>query len=130
MIAATLWPLINERPCIEVILPRSKGNTLRRLVADTGAGNRLASFQLLLLESDCLQSAGRLIGQAQLGGAYSGPFWVYSLVIEIPRLNFVDSVPVVGVNHAPNGFDGIACFNFLNRFHFENFGHQDRFGLG
>jgi len=72
--ATILWPLINDRPCIEVIVPRAKGNTLRRLVADTGAGNRLASFQLLLLESDCLQSAGRLMGQAQLGGAYSAHF--------------------------------------------------------
>ena len=126
---ATLWPLIKERPCIEVVLPRAKGNTLRSLVADTGAGNRRATFQLLMNESDCLQSGGRLIGQAQLGGAYTGAFWVYSLVVEIPSRSFVDSVPVVGVAHVPSGFDGIACFNFLTRFQFGNFGYQDRFGL-
>ena len=126
---ATLWPLINDRPCVEIILPRAKGNTLRRLVADTGAGNRRATFQLLLNESDCKQSAGRLIGQAQLGGAYTGQFRVYSLVVEIPSRSFVDSIPVVGVAHKPRGFDGIACFNFLNRFHYGNFGDQDEFGL-
>ena len=126
---ATLWPLVNDRPCIEIILPRAKGNRLRRLVADTGAGNRRAAFQLLLSESDCKQSAGKLIGQAQLGGAYIGQFRVYSLWVEIPARSFVDSVPVVGVAQTPRGFEGIACFNFLNRFHYGNFGDQDKFGL-
>ena len=124
-----LWPLCNDRPCIEVVLPRAKGNTLRLMVADTGAGNRRASFQLLLTESDCLKSGGRLIGQAQLGGAYTGLFSVYSLIIEIPSCNFVDSVPTIGVAQVPHGFDGIACFKFLNRFHYGNFGDPDRFGL-
>jgi hypothetical protein len=55
---AALWPLINERPCIEIILPRAKGNTLRRLIADTAAGNRNAAFELLLDESDCKNSLG------------------------------------------------------------------------
>src|SRR5262245_40375792 len=115
---ATLWPLHNDRPCIEVLLPRAKGNGLRLLVADTGAGNRQSSFQLFLTESDYWKSGGRLIGQAQLGGAYSGLFNVYSLVVEIPSRNFVHSVPTVGVSKVPDGFDGIACFKFLNRFHF------------
>jgi len=126
---ATLWPLVNDRPCIEIILPRAKGNRLRRLVADTGAGNRHAAFQLLLTESDCKQSGGRLIGQVQLGGAYIGQFNVFSLLVEIPDRSFIDSVPVVGVAQAPGGFDGIACFNFLNRFQYGNFGDQDKFGL-
>lgn len=126
---ATLWPLYNDRPCIEVNLPRAKGNGLRLLVADTGAGNRLASFQLLLTEADCLRSGGRLIGQAQLGGAYTGRFNVYSLTVEIPSRSFVDSVPTVGVVQVPQGFGGIACFKFLNRFHYGNFGDADKFGL-
>jgi hypothetical protein len=126
---AVVWTLHNDRPCIEIVLPRAKRKTLRRLVADTGAGNRRAAFELLLTESDCLKAGGRLIGQAQLGGAYSGLFNVYSLIVEIPSQSFVDSVPTVGVANTPAGFDGIACFKFLNRFHYGNFGDPDKFGL-
>lgn len=43
-------------------------------------------------------------------------------MIEIPARSFIDSVPVVGVPQVPWSFDGIACFRFLNRFHYGNFG--------
>ena len=124
-----LWPHRSNRPCIEVVLPHSKPSVIRRLVADTGAGNRQSSFQLLLEESDCVRSAGKLMGQVQHGGAYSGLFRVYSVEVSIPVLNFVDNVPVVGVSVVPGGFDGIAAFRFLNRFHYGNFANPDSFGL-
>jgi hypothetical protein len=70
------------------------------------------------------------LGQVQLGRAYSGWFNVYSLDVRIPRLGFAEAVAVVGVPHVPDGFDGIACFKFLNRFHYGNFGDAGTFGLG
>ena len=36
---------------------------------------------------------------------------------------------VVGVPSVPPGFDGIACFPFLNRFTYGNFGDSGQFGL-
>jgi hypothetical protein len=44
-------------------------------------------------------------------------------------VSFDDSVPVVGVSSVPRGFDGIACFKFLRRFSYGNFGNPDGFGL-
>jgi hypothetical protein len=55
---------------------------------------------------------------------------VYSIDVRISRLGFAEAVPVVGVPRVPDGFDGIACFKFLNRFHYGNFGDADHFGLG
>jgi hypothetical protein len=98
-------------------------------VADTGAGSRQSGFQLILIESDCLQFGGFLMGQVQLGGAYAGSFPLYLVEIRIPQLNFHEPVPVVGVSQLPRGFDGIAGFKFLNRFHYGNFGNAASFGL-
>jgi hypothetical protein len=123
------WPLRSERPRIEIILPRASGIVVRSLLADTGAGNRRASFELVLAESDCLQLSRRPMGQTQLGGAYSGQFHVYSIEVRIPALQFIDNVPVVGVPAVPRNFDGIAGFKFLNRFQYGNFGDPDVFGL-
>ena len=102
---------------------------MRRLIADTGAGNRVASFEFLLDESDCLRASGKLMGQVQLGGAYVGLFRVYAVPVQIPSMQFIDTVPVAAVNKLPHGFDGIAGFKFLNRFHYGNFNDRDRFGL-
>ena len=126
---AVLWPLYQDRPCIEIVLPRAKGSKSRLLIADTGAGNHQSAFQLLLEEADCLTAAGKLMGLAQLGGAYSGQFRVYSIKVQVPALQFVDSVPVVGVTQVPANFAGIACFKFLNRFQYGNFGDRGAFGL-
>jgi hypothetical protein len=72
---AAQWVLQNDRPVIEIVLPANGGqNVVRILVADTGAGTRQSVFQLLLDENDCLQSGSILMGQVQLGGAYSGSF--------------------------------------------------------
>jgi hypothetical protein len=36
---------------------------------------------------------------------------------------------VVGVPAAPVGFEGVACFRFVNRFQYGNFGDFGVFGL-
>ena len=69
------------------------------------------------------------MGHVQLGGAYSGSFPVYLLQVRIPQLKIDEPLPVVGVTRVPPGFDGIASFRFLNRFHYGNFGNPDSFGL-
>ena len=124
------WPLRTRRPTISVTLPQAKGKRVRRLIADTGAGSDQAAFELLLRETD-VRGFGELdvMGQVHLGGAFAGWFNVYSIEVRIPRLRFTEAVAVVGVPHVPDGFDGIACFRFLNRFHYGNFGDPDHFGL-
>jgi hypothetical protein len=125
------WPLRQWRPMVELTLPLAKGRRRRQLLADTGAGSGASNFELILREADCQRSPDNtVLGQVQLGRAYSGWFNVYTIAVRIPRLDFADSVPVVGVAQVPDGFDGIACFKFLNRFQYGNFGDAARFGLG
>jgi len=124
-----VWPLHNRRPIIELSLLHAKGKRRRRLLADTGGGSDEAPFELLLRETDCQPYGFEVVAQVQLSGAYIGWFNVYSIKVRIPRLKFAASVPVVGVPSVLNDFDGIACFRFLNRFHYGNFGDRDRFGL-
>jgi hypothetical protein len=128
---AAQWSLRNDRPMIEIVLslPTGGQNLVRRLVADTGAGARQSVFQLILQETDCRQCGGILMGQVTLGGAYRGSFPIYMVDVRIPQLNFNEPVPTVGVTQVPQGFDGIAGFRFLNRFHYGNFGAPDWFGL-
>jgi hypothetical protein len=124
------WPLRHRRPTIAVTLPQAKGRRVRRLIADTGAGTDRAAFELLLREVDCRAAGDPLVmGQVQLGGAYAGWFNVYSIEVRIAKLNFSAFVSVAGVPRVPDGFDGIASFKFLNRFHYGNLGDPDRFGL-
>jgi len=125
------WPLRNRRPTVEVMIPHGKRRRRRRLLADPGAGSNESNFELLLSEADCNRSTDNsLLGQVQLGRAYSGWFNVYLIEVRITRLGFAEAVPVVAVPRVPDGFDGIACFKFLNRFHYGNFGDANRFGLG
>jgi hypothetical protein len=98
-------------------------------LADTGAGNARAGFELLLEEQDCLAAGGVPSQTVVLGGAYAGPHPVYLLRVQIPDLGFDHHLPAVGVPAAPAGFDGIACFRFLNRFEYGNFGDAGQFGL-
>ena len=125
------WSLHADRPMLEVVLALAAGGSdlPRRLVADTGAGSRRDVFQLILDEDDCLQCGGIPIHEVRLSGAYRGSFPVYLVDVRIPALSFDDSVPVVGVSSVPRGSDGIACFNFLRRFSYGNFGNPDGFGL-
>jgi hypothetical protein len=64
-----------------------------------------------------------------LGGPYTGSFPVYLLPVRLPVLGINHNVRAVGVPLVPTGFDGIACFRFLNRFHYGNFGDPGLFGL-
>lgn len=102
---------------------------VRNLLADTGAGTRRARFELLLDEQDCLHCGGLPAHPVVLGGAYSGSFPVYLIRVQVPALAFDRDVPVVGISQCPAGFDGIACFRFLNRFTYGNFGDAGEFGL-
>jgi hypothetical protein len=125
------WPLRQDCPCVQVVLTQSAtGQPLSRtLLADTGAGSRSASFELILEASDCLRCGGLPLFLKPLRGAYTGNFWVYEIAVELPALGFTQRLPVVGVPSAPSGFDGIAGFRFLNRFTYGNFGDPGQFGL-
>ena len=125
------WPLRNNRPCVEVVLTLAQGGQAipRFLLADTGAGSLPDPFHLVLDEHDCLLGGGVPVQQINLGGAYSGLFPIYDLSIRIPQLGLLQPVRAVGVPSVPAGFDGIACFRFLNRFTYGNFGDPSQFGL-
>ncbi len=125
-----VWPLLNERPMIEVVLPQTNVGqpATRRLLADTGAGRSQSDFELFLEATDCSLYGGRSIGKVRLGGAYSGSFRVYEVRVQVPALGFDQVIRVVAVP-APAGFNGIACFRFLNRFTYGNFGDPNQFGL-
>ena len=125
------WPLRNSRPMIEVALTLVQGGhaLARNLLADTGAGTAQAGFELLLDEADCVLCGGIPVKPVTLGGAYAGSFPVYLIRVHISALAFDQFVPVVGVPASPVGFDGIACFRFLNRFSYGNFSDPKFFGL-
>jgi hypothetical protein len=125
------WPLLHDRPTVEVILTIVPGGqqVVRNLLADTGAGTAQADFELILDEQDCLYCGGVPIQGIVLGGAYVGSYPVYIVEVSIPGLGFNRMVPAVGVPKVPAGFDGIACFRFLNRFGYGNFADPNQFGL-
>jgi hypothetical protein len=125
-----VWPLLHQRPRIEIVLTRVADGQpiIRPLLADSGAGSLLSLFELLLEEGDCLSCDGRSGGPIVLGGAYTGSFTSYSLRVQIPGLAFDQTLEVVAVP-ATFGFAGIACFRFLNRFTYGNFGDPGQFGL-
>jgi hypothetical protein len=126
-----LWPPRNDQPCVEVILRLTVGGQplTRNLLADTGAGSRMSNFQLILEEDDCLLCGGFWYQTVTLGGAYVGSFPIYVLPVRIPALGFDQNLLAVGVPSVPARFDGIACFGFLNRFTYGNFGDPSQFGL-
>jgi hypothetical protein len=125
------WPLLHGRPVVEVALALAQGGQqlTRKLLADTGAGELNAGFELLLDEYDCLLCGGIPVQSISLGGAYTGSYPVYLIGVRIPLFGFHQAVPTVGVPSPPAGFDGIACFRFLNRFSYGNFANQSQFGL-
>jgi len=125
------WPLQHGRPSVQVVLTLVPGGQplLRSLLADTGAGSQMSVFELILDEDDCLLCGGNPDQSVTLAGAYSGSFPTYVLLVQIPALAFAQNVRAVGVPSLPAGFDGIACFSFLNRFHYGNFSDRGAFGL-
>src|SRR6266404_3299825 len=120
------WPLRHGRPTVQIVLTQTlDGRQVpRNLLADTGAGSQASGFELVLDESDCVICGGYLDEPVKLGGAYSGSFPTYILAVHIPKLGFSQDIRVVGVPSATAGFDGIACFRFLNRFQYGNFGNR------
>jgi hypothetical protein len=125
------WPLLHDCPCVQVTLTLAASGQAfpRTLLADTGAGSANAGFELILDEDDCLHCGGFPGASTTLGGAYSGAFPVYDLPVRLPALGFDRNIRAVGVPSVAPGFDGIACFAFLNRFTYGNFGDPSRFGL-
>lgn len=126
-----LWPLRRGRPCVQVVLSliASGQPHLRSLLADTGAGSRTAAFDLILDEDDCRLCGGFSFLSVTLGGAYTGSFRLYDIPVRISALGFDQRLRAVGVPSVPAGFDGVACFRFLNRFTYGNFGDPSQFGL-
>jgi hypothetical protein len=51
------------------------------------------------------------------------------LRVQIPQLRFDHHVRAVAVTQTPHDLDGIACFRFLNRFTYGNFGDPASFAL-
>jgi hypothetical protein len=125
------WPLLRGRPVVEVTLTiaQTGQQIVRRLIADTGAASMRSGIELLLHEHDCLLCGGTPLKAVNLGGAYVGSYRAYLLQVGIPILSFNKAVPVVGIPTPPAGVDGIACFRFLNRFTYGNFGFSTQFGL-
>jgi hypothetical protein len=112
------------------LAPAAGGQQLARtLLADTGAGTANSRYQILLRDSDCRLCAAAPFDTVTLGRAYQGLHPVYRIRVRIPGLGFDRDVPVVGVAVPPVDFDGIACFRFLNRFTYGNFGDRAQFGL-
>lgn len=125
------WPLRHGCPAIPVVLTLAAGGQPLPLfvLADTGAGNSTSSFELLFEESDCLLCGGNPMRTVALTGTYSGQFPLYHLRVQVPELGFDLPVHVVGVPANLQGFEGVACFRFLNRFTYGNFGNPAEFGL-
>src|SRR5262245_26630631 len=51
--ARVTWPVLNDRPCVQIDVMLGGRPTTINLHADTGAGAASSAFDLLLLESDC-----------------------------------------------------------------------------
>lgn len=126
-----LWSLWRNRPGVQVVLTQTATGQplLRTLLADTGAGTRNAPFELILDEADCRRCGGLPLFVRPLSGAYSGNYWVYEIAVQLPALGFAQRLPAVGIPSPLSGFDGIACFRFLNCFTYGNFGDPSQFGL-
>jgi hypothetical protein len=125
------WPLIGSRPAVQVVLTLAQGGQplSRNLLADTGAGSRRTAIDLLLDEDDCLLCGGNPDQPITLGGAYSGSFPTYVVRVQLPALGFDQDLRVVAVPRLPAGFEGVACFRFLSRFTYGNFGDPSQIGL-
>lgn len=125
-----VWPLADGRPVVQVELHTPEvRSAIRTLLADTGAGTIRSEFELILDEDDCLLCGGRPFQSVKLRGAYHGTFPVYLIHVRIPVLGQDRYFRAAGVRTLPPGLDGIACFRFLSRFTFGNFGSRDQFGI-
>lgn len=94
-----------------------------------GAGSRNSGIDLILPEDDCLLCGGLAGVSVRLRGGFSGSYPLYDLLVQVPALGFAKHLRVVGVPAITAAFDGIACFCFLSRFTYGNFGNTADFGL-
>jgi hypothetical protein len=108
------WLLKDDRPTIEIVLTQAMDGkpVVRTLLADTGAGNTEAPFELLLEESDCLMCGGKPTHAVVLGGAYSGSYPLYTVRVQIPQLSFDSNVAVVGVSTTPQALMASRASDF------------------
>lgn len=127
------WPHVNERPVVHFDLIQSFAGTFmtRIALADTGAGPRNSPIELVLSDPDCQRFGLRRATTVGIGGAITGTFPIYEVQVSIPALGFSSIVLAAAVSpvQLPHGLDGIACFRFLNRFTYGNFGDLNQFGL-
>lgn len=130
---AICWQLVRGRPIvgIELISHITGAGVTRTLLADTGAGSVQAPMDLILSEEDCLQFRMRDAGSVRLGRAIEGIFRAHWVSVSIPQLRVACLCIAIAVPsvYLPQGLDGIACFRFLNRFAYGNFGNPSQFGL-
>jgi hypothetical protein len=110
------WPLLNDRPSVRVVLTSGGRPMTSTLLADTGAGSNKEVFDLMLEVGACRQCGNAVGWDVSLSGAYAGRFPLYALRVQVPALRFDDDLLAVGVPVVPDGFEGTACFRFLNRF--------------
>src|SRR3954464_5835643 len=98
-----VWPLRHNRPSVRIDLKLEVGGqTLARaLLADSGAGSSASGFDLISEEDDCLHCGGFPIDPINIGGAYQGSFPRYDLIVQVPELEFLGALRVVGVWKAP-----------------------------
>jgi hypothetical protein len=125
------WRLVRNRPVIQVHLDDPKNGSVRsrRLLADTGGGSDRSPFEIVLTEDDCRTCGVYTYHSVRLAGSYTGWVPVFAIRIKVPDLDFDGYVRVAAVQRTTPGLDGIACFRFLNRFNYGNFGRADQFGL-
>lgn len=124
------WPLLNDRPGVQVVLPLEGQPTAFDLHADTGAGAASSAFDLILLEDDCWKCGSPEGSLIELTGAYAGGHYLlFRVRVQIPGLAFDAELIAVGVSAVPDGFQGVAGFRLLNRFDYGNFSNATHFGL-
>ncbi len=123
-------PLQAGRPIVKLRLITAAGDAQeRRLLADTGAGTNESPFELILSESDCRSCGGNPGQPVVLRGAYTGTYSVYVVRVRLEDLDFERYARAVAVPSLPPGLAGFACYRFLNRFTYGNFGDASVFGL-
>lgn len=72
--ARAQWPLLHDRPVVQVVLtfPQGGQKVTRTVLADTGAAGLLDPFEFVFDEVDCLLCGGKPFKSVFLGGSYSG----------------------------------------------------------
>ena len=128
------WLLHHGRPAIEIYLtdPFTGFSEQRILLADTGAGARFSPVEIILSQADVARFGVESdVGRVGMSGAIEGEFSIHAVDIEIPALKIARPFDVAGVSPAVffPGFEGVACFRFLNTLNYGNGGNPAEFAL-